>query len=244
MAERDQAEWRLADIGSTAEPECLWRQAIARCPAHLASLQLIARYGAALPGILRSEIDPVDLVSAERGFDAVEQLYDSDPLFRRANDVAAGVVRRLCQMIPGSRPLSILEVGGGTGGLTAALLAALPSDRVEYVFTDPSEAAVARAEARFAALSCLRCAVLDLGKEIGEQGFAVERHDLIVAGMAPAAWPDLDRDLAAIRMLLKPGGLLLLMVPKERGFLDLVFGMPADHLGESDWERSRPRRPL
>ena len=238
MAERDQAEWCLADIGSTAAPECLWRQAIARCPAHLASLQLIARYGAALPGILRSEIDPVDLVSAERGFDAVEQLYDSDPLFRRANDVAAGVVRRLCQIIPGSRPLSILEVGGGTGGLTAALLAALPSDRVEYVFTDPSEAAVAQAEARFAALSCLRCAVLDLGKEIAEQGFAVERHDLIVAGMAPAAWPDLDRDLAAIRMLLKPGGLLLLMVPKERGFLDLVFGMPSDHLGESDWERA------
>ncbi len=238
VAERDQAEWRLADIGSTAEPECLWRQAIARCPAHLASLQLIARYGAALPGILRSEIDPVDLVSAERGFDAVEQLRDSDPLFRRANDVAAGVVRRLCQMIPGSCPLSILEVGGGTGGLTAALLAALPSDRVDYVFTDPSEAAVARAEARFAALSCLRCAVLDLGKEIGEQGFAVERHDLIVAGMAPAAWPELDRDLGAIRMLLKPGGLLLLMVPKERGFLDLALGVPADHLGESDWERA------
>ena len=118
------------------------------------------------------------------------------------------------------------------------MLAAAPSDRVEYVFTDPSEAAVARAEARFAALSCLRCAVLDLGRDIAEQGFADERYDLIVAGMVPAAWPDLDRDLGAIRMLLKPGGLLLLMVPKGRGFLDLVFGMPADHLGESDWERA------
>ncbi len=238
MAERDQAEWRLAEIGSTAPGELLWRQAIARYPAHLASLQLIARYGAALPEILRSEIDPADLVSAERGFDAVEQLYDSDPLFRRTNDVAAAVVRRLCQTIPGCRPLSILEVRGGTGGLTAALLAALPSDRVEYVFTDPSEAAVARAEARFAALSCVRCAALDLSEDIAEQGFAVERHDLIVAGMAPVARPHLDRDLAAVRMLLKPGGLLLLTVPKDRGFLDLVFGMPEDHAGESDWQRA------
>ncbi|MGC1884834.1 MAG: type I polyketide synthase [Stellaceae bacterium] len=238
MAERDEAEWRLAEIGSTAPAECLWREAIIRYPAHLASLQLIARYGAALPGILRSEIDPVDLVSAQRGFDAVEQLYDSDPLFRRANDVAAGVVQRLYKMIPHTRSLSILEVGGGTGGLTGALLAAVPADRVEYVFTDPTEAAVGRAEARFAALSYLRCAVLDLGRDIAEQGFADERHDLIAAGMAPTARPDLDRDLAAIRMLLKPGGLLLLMVPKGGGFQDLVFGMPTDHAGESDWARA------
>ncbi|TMJ66520.1 MAG: acyltransferase domain-containing protein, partial [Alphaproteobacteria bacterium] len=238
VAEHDEAEWRLTEIGATAAPECLWRQAIARYPAHLASLQLIARYGAALPGILRSEIDPVDLVSAERGFDAVEQLYDSDPLFRRANDIAAGVVRQLYEMIPRTGQLSILEVGGGTCGLTAALLAALPSDRVEYVFTDASEAAVAQAEARFAALSRLRCAVLDLGTDIAEQGFDVERHDLIVAGMAPTARPGLDRNLAAIRMLLKPGGLLLLILPKGGGFLDLVLGMPTDHLGESDWERA------
>ncbi|HEX4615523.1 MAG TPA: SDR family NAD(P)-dependent oxidoreductase, partial [Stellaceae bacterium] len=238
MAECDRAEWRLAEIGSTAPAECLWREAVARYPAHLASLQLIARYGAALPRILRSEIDPVDLVSAGRGFDAVEQLYDSDPLFRGANNLAAGVVRQLCGTIPGSRPLSILEVGGGTGGLAAALLAALPSDRIEYTFTDPSPAAVARAEARFAALSCLRCAVLDLGKDIAEQGFAVERNDLIVAGMAPAARPDLDRDLAAIRTLLKPGGLLLLMVPKGAGFQDLLFGISSDHLGKGDWARA------
>ncbi len=236
VAERDQAEWRLAEIGCRAPAESLWREATARYPAHLASLQLIARYGAALPGILRSEIDAVDLVSAERGFDTVEQLYDSDPLFRKANDVAAGVMQRLYQMIPHTRSLSILEVGGGTGGLTAALLAVVPADRVEYVFSDPSEAAVARAEARFAALSCLRCAVLDLGRDIAEQGFADEQHDLIVAGMGSAARPDLDRDLGVIRMLLKPGGLLLLMIPKGRGFLDLILEMPADQVGESEWE--------
>ena len=237
VVDRDRAEWSLAKIGSAAAPECLWRQAIARYPAHLASLQLIARYGAALPGILRSETDPADWVSAERGFDAVEQLYDSDPLFRRPNDVAAGVVRQLYQMIPSTRPLSILEVRGGTGGLTGALLAAVPSDRVEYVFTDPDEAAVARAEARFGGLSCIRCAVLDLGKDIAGQGFALDQHDLIVAAMVPAARPDLDRDLATIRILLKPGGLLLLMVPKERGFLDLVSGMRSDLASECDWQR-------
>jgi len=238
VAERDKGEWRLPEIGSAAAPECLWRQAIARYPAHLASLQLVARYGGALPRILRSEIDPLGSPSAEWGFDAVEQLYESDPMFRRANDMAAGVLLRLCKTIPHTRQLSILEIGGGTGGLAGALLGAAPPDRVEYVFTDPDEAAVAHAESRFRALSGLRCAVLDHSKDIAEQGFAFDQHDLIVVGMARAALPDLDRGLASARMLLKPGGLLLLTVPKERGFLDLVFGMPADHEGENDWQRA------
>src|SRR6202035_55453 len=104
--------------------------------------------------------------------------------------------------------------------------------------TAPREAAVARAEARFAALSGLRCAVLDLGTDIAGQGFTDEQYDLIVAGMAPTTRPDRERDLAAIRRLLKPGGLLLLMVPKGGGFQDLLFGISSDHLGEGDWERA------
>jgi acyl transferase domain-containing protein/NADPH:quinone reductase-like Zn-dependent oxidoreductase/acyl carrier protein len=238
VMERDKAGWCLAKVGAPAAPEYHWREAVAGYPAHLASLQLIAQYGAALPGILRLEIDPIDLISAEQGFDAIEQLYDSDPLFRRANDVVAAVVRRLCNMTPRTRPLSILEVRGGAAGVTTALLAAVPCDRIEYVFTDPTEAAVARAEARFAGLSYLRCAVLDVGKDIIEQGFAIDQHDVIVAAMAPAFRPDVDRDLASIRILLKPGGLLLLMVPKGRGFLDLVFGMLSDQVGENDWQRA------
>src|SRR5215471_9271580 len=125
-------------------------------------------------------------------------------MFRRANDVAAGVLLQLYKTIPRTRQLSILEIGGGTGGLTGALLGAAPRDRVEYVFTDPDEATVAHAEARFGGLSGLRCAVFDHGKDIAEQGFVLDQHDLIAAGMACAARPDLDHGLASARMLLKP----------------------------------------
>src|SRR4029077_20047079 len=235
VVERDGAEWRLA--GSSAAAEILWREAIALYPAHLASLQLIARFAAAIPGILQSRIDPLDLLSVEPGFDAVEQLYDCDPLFRRANEAAAGVVRQLCHAMPRKRSLRIIEIRGGTGGLAGALLAAVPADRVEYLFTDPAELAVARAEARFRGLSFVRSAVLDPDKEIAEQGFAPDQYDLVVAGAPLIAQPDLGRDLAAIRILLKPGGLLLLMVPKECGFLDLACGMSPNHASESDWRR-------
>src|SRR6516164_7004032 len=235
MAERDGAGWRLTRSSAAAEP--LWREAIARYPAHLASLQLIARFGAAIPEILQSRIDPLDLLSAEPGFDAVEQLYDCDPLFRRANEAAAGMVRQLWHTIPRARSLRILEMRGGTGGLAGALLAAVPADRVEYLFTDPSETAVARAEARFKGLSFVRCAVLDPDKEIAEQGFAPDQYDLVVATASLIAQRDVGRELAATRILLKPGGFLLLMVPKECGFLDLTCRMSPNNTSEGDWRR-------
>src|SRR6516164_4305663 len=204
VAERDGTEWCL--VGCSAA-DAIWREAIARYPAHLASLQLIARFAPAISGILQSRIDPLDLLSAEPGFDAVEQLYDCDPLFRRVNEAAAEVVRQLCRTLPRTRPLRILEIRGGTGGLAGALLTAVPADRVEYLFTDPSETAVARVEARFKGVSFVRCAVLDPDKEIAEQGFGPDQYDLVVAAAPLISQPDLGRDLAATRILLKPGGL-------------------------------------
>jgi phthiocerol/phenolphthiocerol synthesis type-I polyketide synthase C len=236
VVERDGAGWRLA--GSSAAAEILWREAVARYPAHLASLQLITRFAAAIPGILQSRIEPADLLSAELGFDAVEQLYDCDPLFRRPNEAAAGVVRQLCRTLPRTRSLRILEIRGGTGGLAGALLAAVPADRVEYLFTDPNAAAVARAEARFKGLSFVRCAILDPEREIAEQGFAPDQYDLVVATVPLIAQRDVVRDLAATRISLRPGGLLLLMVPKECGFLDLTCGMAPNGASESNWRRS------
>ncbi len=235
VAERDGTEWRLAS--SAAAAETLWRQAIARHPAHLASLQLIARYAAVIPRILQSQSDGLDLPSGEPGFDAVEQLYDSDPLFRRANDAAAGMLRQLCHTIPRTRSLRILEIRGGTGGLAGALLAAVPAERVEYLFTDPSEAAVARAEARFKGLAAVSCAVLDPDKEIAESSLASDQYDLVVVGAPPSAQPDRAKALAVARLLLKPGGLFLLMVPTESGFLDLAFGIVGGDASESDWRR-------
>ena len=139
--------WTLAEGG--AAPAELWREAVSRHPAHLAALQLVARWGEAIPAILRGESDPRALDAGEQGFDPIEQLYDSDPIFRDAKAAIAGVTRRLFDMIPATRPLRVLEIGGGTGWLAAAMLQEAARDRIDYVFTDPDAAAVGRAEARF-----------------------------------------------------------------------------------------------
>src|SRR5262249_30254834 len=97
----------------------------ARYPACLATLQLIARLdanGAAEP------------IARERGFDALEQLEDSDPVFRRTNLATAAILQRLCDMTPATRILRIREIAAQSRPLGAALLSALPAERVEYEF--------------------------------------------------------------------------------------------------------------
>ena len=170
LATRDGTAWRLAGNDTEPTPTALWREALACHPAHLPSLQLIARCGDALAAILRRAAEPGDVAALEPDADALDQLYDADPLFRDAGDAVARMLRELCRTLPDTRLLRVIEIAGGSGGLTGTLSAALAAERTEYVFTDPSEDAVARAAARFAGLPSLRCATLDLARNLDEQG--------------------------------------------------------------------------
>jgi len=239
----ERAVYRAALQGLTgadrADPSQLWRDAVSRHPAHLAALQLVARWGEALPAILRGEVDPRDLDGAGQGFDAKEQLYDSDPIFRGAKDAAIAVTRRLFETVPATRPLRILEIGGGTGWLAAAVLQSAPRDRIDYVLTDPDAAAVGRAEVRFAGMPCVRCGVLDPGRRLDEQGFSAADYDFVIAGAVPGGAAVEARELAVLRDLLKPGGLLLLVAASPGGLLELAIGeAPGSGTGAADWHEA------
>ena len=231
----------LQDLTGTdaADPLPLWREAVSRHPAHLAALQLVARWGEALPAILRGDTDPRDLDGTGQGFDAKEQLYDSDPIFRSARDAAVAATRRLFETVSATRPLRILEACGDTGWLAAAVLQSAPRDRVDYVFTDPDAAAIGRAETRFAGMSCVRCAVFDPGKRLDEQGLAAADYDLVIAGTVPGGAAVQAREFAALRDLLKPGGLLLLVAASPGGLLELAIGgAPRSGAGAADWREA------
>ncbi len=218
-------EWQLRADMSGEDPQVLWRRLVAEYPDHLASLELAGRCGERLEAILRGEADAEALLFSERDFNAGEQFEDSDPFVRIGNEIAAGVMRHIRERVAAGRALRILQIGGGTGGLAAALLPVLPAERVEYVFTDPREAAVTRAEGRFVEYPFVRYATLDLDQDPDGQGFAAGQFDVIVAAGAMHECADLSRALARARELLRPGGLLLLVEPKPSDFLEFVFGM-------------------
>src|SRR5262249_13310283 len=84
---------------------------------------------------------------------------------------------------PRSRPPRALEVGGGGGLLTQALLPSFEGRAVEYTFTDIGRSFVVNAE-RLAATrgqSFMRFGVLDISRPPAEQGFAPGSFDVVVA---------------------------------------------------------------
>ncbi|WP_405917757.1 amino acid adenylation domain-containing protein [Streptomyces sp. NBC_00728] len=161
------------------------------------------------------------------------ELYASDRtpgiyarLFGPTYAAATGAVRALVAEAPADRPLTVLEVGSGYGSLTRHLLPLLPSDRTEYAFTDISRYFLDRARTEFAAFPFVRYDVLDLDQPPAAQGFEGRSADLVVAASVLHDMRDIRRTLHALRSVLAPGGVLLLVEQTTfHPWFDLVMGL-------------------
>ncbi|GII04041.1 type I polyketide synthase [Planobispora takensis] len=220
--DRADAGWRP---GAEPAPEALFRALLREHPGHSAELILHGRCGHHLDRVLTGRLDPADLVFPEGGGHTVEHLLDAAPGRRHDARIAQAVLREIVRTWPRDRPLRVLEVGGGTGGMTAALLPVLPPGRTEYVFTDPSEAFLRRAAARFAPYGFVEYRVLDLAREPAGQGFGGEFHDLVVADGALHTVPDVRAAVRRAGDLLVPGGHLLAVEQHDGDRLVPVFGL-------------------
>lgn len=122
----------------------------------------------------------------------------------------------LFRLLGNNRPqLRILEVGAGTGGLTAKILNSLQSDYGErlylkYTFTDISAGFFVQAQDRFKAYTSLEYRVLDISQNPLEQGFKAGSYDLVVASNVLHATPYLVDTLRHCRTLLRDDGYLFL----------------------------------
>ncbi|MFM9607115.1 SDR family NAD(P)-dependent oxidoreductase [Streptomyces niveiscabiei] len=170
---------------------------------------LYSHCGARLADVLCGRLDAMDLLFSEADRHLLEQLYTEVTESRLHNETARELLRAAVASWPAGQPLRILEVGGGTGATTAALLEVLPRDRTRYTFTDVSASFLPRAQAQFSDYDFVEHAVLDLDRDPVEQGFAEGSFDLIVASNVLHATADLRTSLGHVRQLLAPRGQLL-----------------------------------
>jgi amino acid adenylation domain-containing protein len=110
------------------------------------------------------------------------------------------------------RILRILEVGGGGGGLTRAVLARLQGLEVDYTFTDLGSSLVRRAaqEAVANGVDFMQFAVLNIAQDPQAQGFDAG-YDVVLGYNVVHAAPDAAAAAGHLRRLLAPGGLLMLV---------------------------------
>ncbi len=208
----------VADIapqhGALVERLAAW-QPIAGPPATEGPVRdLMRRVGEALPDILTGRVQPLEILFPGGAFDRAAAVYAAAP-FAAAQKALGAIVGAL-----GKRPLRILEVGSGTGALTAQLVPLLPPGST-LVCSDLSVAFLSHLKHRFGE-GTLQTTTFDLDKPDGADG----PFDVIVAANVLHATADLDAALRALRQRLAPGGLLgLVELQRAPRWIDLVFGI-------------------
>lgn len=143
---------------------------------------------AKLPQLLRGEVAVQQLLFDDGHVLAAFSAYQDNAFTARLNAAAADLV---------PRGAKVVELGGGTGRLTAAVLTVVPAE--DYLFTDISRLFTLEAERRFG----VRTALLDIDALDGTTA------DAVVAGHVLHNARHVGKTLAGIHRMLSPGGRLI-----------------------------------
>ncbi len=227
VLQADENGWRVAAFDEAAlDPETRMAELAEQYPEAAIERTLLGRCGAQLASVLSGRVDPLGLLFPEAGVSA-EHLYRDAPAAMLFNQLVQRSVQQLIAPLPTERPLRVLEVGAGTGGMTGYVLPVLPAERTEYVYTDLSAGFFDAAEQRFGQdYPFITYRALNIERDPLAQGFAANGYDLILASNVVHATRDIEQTLAHCRRLLAPeGALVLLEGLKRQGWLDLTFGL-------------------
>lgn len=146
---------------------------------------------------------------------------DSLSLLMKDNLLTAVYGFKLCEfgdffrVLSHNRPcMRVLEIGAGTGGVTATILRAMHGPHNErlyerYVYTDISPGFFDGAQERFSVYDGIDYRPLDITADVSAQGFDAS-YDLIIASNVLHATPNLQQTLSNVKSLLRPNGKLFL----------------------------------
>jgi acyl transferase domain-containing protein/NADPH:quinone reductase-like Zn-dependent oxidoreductase/SAM-dependent methyltransferase/acyl carrier protein len=193
---------------------------------HLPEALLVAGTCAELGSILRGEKDAVQVLFAGAGAELLEQFYGDGLLTSHWVAAIAATVQAAARALPEGRGLRILEVGAGTGGLSAQVLPALERSLHTYIFSDVSAAFFSAAMQKLAAFPEVETKIFDLERPGVEQGFEAGSFDFIIGTNVLHAVGDVRRTLRHLHELLAPGGSLVFMdVATPQLWTEAVFGL-------------------
>lgn len=190
-------------------------------PEYSPELELVERVSEHFLDVVTGKKEAVEILFSNG---LAERLYRESIVAKRLN---ARVIDELQSLLAKyDRPISILEIGAGSGGTTRQLLAKL-GDRIDdYCFTDIGALFLSRAQQEFGSIPAFRTAILDAEKSPLDQGFAEKAFDVVVAANVLHATRDVCEALKNLKRLLASDGTLLLVEGTDRHlWLDITFGL-------------------
>ncbi|KAI0967184.1 hypothetical protein F4678DRAFT_254795 [Xylaria arbuscula] len=195
--------------------------------------------------ILIGEVDSLSVI-----FDSsLAELFYADMF----NSICDHRLQRFITLASHENPqLRILEVGAGTGGMTSHILSTLIERERQtgglyfsnYTYTDISPAFFENARTRWYEVGeRITFKILDLEREIEDQGFELASYDLIVAGSVLHATADLGATIRNLHKILKQGGHMVLLEPisPENVITNFAFGLaPGWWNCQEEWRSISP----
>jgi acyl transferase domain-containing protein/SAM-dependent methyltransferase/acyl carrier protein len=227
-----------------SDPASLLANAAARFGNNCAELSILGRCGSALADVLKGQTDALGLLFPGGSLEEARQLYVEAPFARTFNGAISELVRQVTKTVPDDYRIRVLEIGGGTGGSTGGILAALEGRQIDYVFTDLTPHFLNAASETFGHVDGFATSILNIEDDPSVQGFELESFDIVLAANVLHATENLSRAVAHAQSLLSPGGELVLLegVTPER-WVDLTFGLTPGWWRFSD-KALRPDYPL
>ncbi|MGB8168186.1 MAG: SDR family NAD(P)-dependent oxidoreductase [Chthoniobacteraceae bacterium] len=193
---------------------------------HLPEALLVAGNCAELGPILRGEKDAVQVLFATGGAELLDQFYGDGLLTSHWLAAIGAAVSETARALPEGRGLRILEVGAGTGGLSAQVLPLLERGLHTYVFTDVSAGFFPSALQKLATFPEVETKIFDLEHPGTEQDLAAGSFDFIIGTNVLHAVTDVRATLRNLHDLLAPGGSLVFMdVATPQLWTECVFGL-------------------
>ncbi|KAK7983237.1 hypothetical protein PG989_010639 [Apiospora arundinis] len=205
---------------------------------------LYATVASNLSALMKGETDSLDLLMHS----GLLKKYYEDLAGYRCTTQAVTYIDLLAHQKPG---LTILEVGGGTGSTTRAVVGALAATGNtagktlrcnRYDFTDVSASFLEKARSEFAAYeSQMTFGTLNIEQDFAEQGYEEGAYDIVVADAVLHITADLGQTFRNVRKALKPGGKLIMpeLLHPDGWTAGFVFG-----LFPGWWLASREEGPL
>ena len=182
-------------------------------------------------GMLRGIKDPMPILFPRGTLALVDGIYSRHPLTKYFNTILGKYMKAYLDKRLRSDDgtvVHILELGAGTGGTTQYVLPHIKEFRknITYSYTDISQKFLQHGlEAFGAEFPFVRFQLLDIEKDIEEQGFTRGSIDILLAGNVLHATANMANTLRHAKKLLKSNGLLLIYEATQRNdFATVTFG--------------------